>query len=137
MERLCEEWQVKDRQMNELIELLWTFISSDDLSIWERHINEVLPDNIYEVSIKFGYEFLHEDNQKTLTDAIFEVVEIGVANLYGGFKSEYTIVSTLKVADLLEINNIALPDLKLFQKSKVLEVHGWGNRVGRDFFSVE
>lgn len=25
LERLCEEWQIKNQEINELIELLWTF----------------------------------------------------------------------------------------------------------------
>ncbi|MFW2492029.1 hypothetical protein D2A34_13125 [Clostridium chromiireducens] len=60
-----------------------------------------------------------------------------MANAYGGFKSEYTIAPTIKVANLLEVNNIGLPDLKPFKKSKVTEFHGWGNRVNRNFFSNE
>lgn len=68
---------------------------------------------------------------------ILEIIEIGMANSYGGFKSEYTMVHTLNVINLLEANNIVLPDLKPFQKSKVSEFHGWGNRVGRGFFSIE
>lgn len=137
LERLCEEWQIKNQQINELIELLWTFTSSDDLSVWDKHVYDALPEYIYEIPIKFGYEFLHKDKKKILTDVILEIIEIGMANSYGGFKSEYTMVHTLNVINLLETNNIALPDLKPFQKSKVSELHGWGNRVDRDFFSAE
>lgn len=137
LERLCEEWQVKNQKMNELIELMWTFTSSDDLSVWDRHIYEVLPDYKYEVPTKLGYEFLHKDRKKILTDVILEVVEIGMANSYGGFESEYTMRPTIKVANLLEANNIELPDLNPFKKSKVTEFHGWGNRVDKNFFINE
>lgn len=134
LEHLCEKWNIKNQQMVELIELLWTFTSSNNLSVWESQINEILPDYTYEIPIKFGFEFLLKDKQETLTDVILEVIEIGGANLYGGFKSEYTIGHTLKVASLLENNNIELPDLKPFQKSKVTEFHGWGNSVDKSFF---
>lgn len=137
LERLCEGWNVKSQQMNELIGLLWTFTSSNDLSVWERQINEILPDYTYEVPAKFGFEFLLKDKKETLTDAILEVIEIGRANLYGGFKSEYTMVHTLKIASFLKKNNIAIPDLKPFQKSKVTEFHGWGNAVDKSFFKME
>lgn len=135
LERTCQAWQVKSKQMNELIEFLWTFTSSHELDTWEGHIYEILPDYTYEVPKKFVFDFLKKDKQEILTDMILEVIEIAEANLYCGFRSEYTIVHTLKVVSLLEENNIELPDLKPFQKSKVTEFHGWGNPVDKSFFN--
>jgi hypothetical protein len=137
LEKLCQEWKVKSQQINELIEFLWTFTSSHGLDTWESCINDTLPDYKNEVPIKFGFDFLDKDKQETLTDTILEVIEIAGANLYGAFKSEYTMVHTLKVASLLETYNIELPDLKPFAKSKVTEFHGWGNPVDKSFFKNE
>lgn len=135
LERLCEKWQVGNQKIKELINLLWTFTSSNNLDLWDKRIRGFLPHENWEV--EFGYGFLYKDKLETLTDVLIEVIEIGGGNLYGGFRSEFTMRPTIKVASLLEANNIELPDLEPFKKSKVTEFHGWGNPVGRDFFSVE
>lgn len=134
LEHTCQAWQVKSQKMNELIEYLWTFTSSHGLDTWESELNEFLPNYTYEMPTRFEYGFLENDKQELLTDLILEVIEIAGANLYGGFRSEYTMVHTLKVASLLEENNIELPNLTPFQKSKVTEFHGWGNPVDKSFF---
>jgi hypothetical protein len=136
LEQICHEWQVNTDKINELIELLWSFTLSNDLSIWEKQINEILPVYINEIPIKFGFEFLDKSKQEILSEIILEVIEIGGANLYGAFDSKLTMVHTLKVASLLE-NNMALPDIKPFKKSKVTEFHGWGNKVDKSFFKEE
>lgn len=137
LERICEEWQIKSQQMNELIDILWTFTSTKNVSDWwEFQVSEIrdIADNTNETPAKFGFEFLPKDKQETLTEIIEEVIWIGAENLYGGFKSEFTMVHTLRVASLLNKNNVELPDLKPFQKSKVTKYQGWGFAVDKSFF---
>nr|WP_263323147.1 hypothetical protein [Neobacillus sp. Marseille-Q6967] len=138
LERICEEWQVKSQQMNELIEILWTLTSTKDVcDWWEFQVSEIvwdIEDNKNETPAKFGFEFLQKDKQETLTEIIVNVCWIAGNNLFSAFRSEHSMVYTLRVASLLKANNVELPDLKPFQKSKVTEYQGWGNSVDKSFF---
>jgi hypothetical protein len=52
---------------------------------------------------------------------IVNVCWIAGNNLYSVFRSEHSMVYTLRVASLIEENNVELPDLQPFQKSKVTD----------------
>lgn len=136
LERLCTIWNVKNRKMDIFIECLWAFTSSNNLAHWEESILSLLPDND-EIEIyanKFGYNNLHPLNQKILTNAIWDVIEIGQGNLYGAFDSKFSLYPLMTVIETIENQNIELPEITLFTHSKVSERGGWGNIIDKCYF---
>jgi hypothetical protein len=85
-------------------------------------------------AVKFGYDHLPIEQQETLTKMIEKTYEIGSANLYGGYKSEFSLVPLVEVINIMNLNNIELPNFTPFSKSRAEEEHGWGRIVQPEFF---
>lgn len=135
-EKVCKDWGVRTSQIAEFIKLLWTFTSSNRLDLWEKDVLKYLPedDDLISYDIKFGIGFLSHEQQLVMVDLILEIIELGRGNLYAGFKSEFTLVPILNIVALLENNNIILPNIEPFERSKADECHGWGRNVDKSFF---
>lgn len=142
----------EDSLVRELLEKLWEYVSSNSLDKWEEEIKEYLPyiildthsDNKFE-NYKFltksqfiAYQLLYHSLPKTAVSMIDMVAEIAFGNLYGGVVSysEGTFDDTMVVIDLMNREQMALPDLSLFERSAFSEFHGWGNAVNKAFFAA-
>ena len=64
------------------------------------------------------------------------VIEIGRGNLYGGTGefSEWSLNPTMEVLKIMERNNLSIPNLDRFEKSKFSKFHGWGIKREKSFF---
>lgn len=127
----------------QLIEELWVFISSSDLSCWEQnvlaHLMKTEPESNQKRAQTATAAALHHwyaTLPPALVDLIDEVVEIGRGNLYAGVVgcSPETLESTMSVVRFMHQQQLPLPDLAPFERSSFSEYHGWGNRVDRSFF---
>ena len=135
LENLCETWNIKNEKMNLLIECLWTFTLSVHLVKWDEEIHSLLPDNdeIETYANEFKYDNLNSVQQKVLSNTIWDVIEIGQGNLYGAFNSKFSLLPLMVVIETLEKQNIELPEITQFEKSKVSEHNGWGLPVDKSY----
>ena len=136
LERLCKVWNVQNEKMDLLLETLWTFTSIENLADWDNTVRHMLPDNdrVEMYAYEFGYSHLEMIKQKILTNTIWDVMEIGQGNLYGAFKSEYSMLPLINVIGTLKKNKIDLPIIKPFKKSSILECDGWGKPIDKSNF---
>jgi hypothetical protein len=135
-ERALKHYNARTEQMNKLLLAIWQFTASEKLDQWEQNMRKFLVDDyqLQEFSHKYDVSFLQEKEQQFLYELIDNVIEIGMGNLYAGYVSKYTLNPTIKVAELMEREGIALPTLENFKRSKASEAHGWGNCVDKSFF---
>ena len=136
LELLYKAWNVNNEKMDYFVETLWTFTKAEMLNEWDDNIRLLLPNNDRTESYanKFGYEKLETNQQEILTNTIWNVMEIGQGNLYGEYNSKYSLLPLLNVIETLEENGVNLPNITLFEKSKVDKSHGWGNPVDKSLF---
>ncbi|MFC4077128.1 hypothetical protein [Salinithrix halophila] len=134
LEKVCEEWKVKNDVMDHFIQELWTFMK--DNSDWDVRVTNLLPDDDDPTlnAKHFGYSYLPLSQQEDLTTLLDEVIHIGIWNDAGAFISELTLEPTLEVGKILTKNNIPVPDISPFLKSPVTDCGGWGKKVDPEFF---
>lgn len=138
LERVCTAWEIKSEPMDRLLGALWKFVSSKDLGEWlEEILPRALPVSDFtpsECASEFAYSHCSYEQKQIMCCLIEEVISVGEGNIYGGYRSEYTLEPTLFVAELLKRYAIELPDLSPFAKSHVSEEGGWGKSVEPGFF---
>ncbi len=93
--------------IDETFASLWKYTSAEDLEWWRCK--------------NYGRAILESSNtQLSMKDCLLvcrvmkQLDEIGGGNLYGGFKNEFTLVPTLKLANLLDARRILLPPTRPF-----------------------
>ncbi|MCS1350890.1 hypothetical protein [Mechercharimyces sp. CAU 1602] len=132
--RVTETWGVKSDKMNHLILELLSFTHSEDLSEWEDRLGHLFPKEESMIYAKtFGFEHLSSYKREELFKLIVEVYDIGAQNLYGGFRDHFSLNPLMNVIRILNENDIPLPDIGAYRKSKVEEEGGWGYSI--DFSS--
>ncbi|MCS1350886.1 hypothetical protein [Mechercharimyces sp. CAU 1602] len=136
LEKVCFEWNVRNTKTDELISNFWLFMEFLGYDDHDQKVYDLLPDDDrpWVNASQLSYTYLSEEQQRDLTELIDEVLLIGMRNMAGGFSNDVTLIPTLEVVRILEKNNIKLPDLTPFLKSKVTENEGWGYQVGRDYW---
>ena len=136
VENLFKTWNIKNEKIDLFIECLWTLTSSDHLGQWDEEIHSLLPDNdeIETYANEFGYNNLNLVQQKVLSNTIWDVIEIGQGSLYGAFNSKFSLLPLMTVIETLEKQNIELPEITPFRKSKVSERNGWGLPIDKSYF---
>lgn len=145
LDTLLVRHHIDDELMYEIFNNLKEFLSTSALDLWEDKIKEYDPDSILDnhPQNKFEeYDYLSVDKLQKLqkyyigipneiNDAISDLVEIGLGNLYGGTMdySPYTLEPTLemlsKYGSLVEVELAGILD-KLIIMSPFSENNGWG-----------
>ena len=141
---------IHNKDIKELLSILWKFISSESLESWSEEIMDYDPKSLIEdyensnfecfrllseVEIKSIY-YIYRNSKSEVLELIELVTAIGTGNLYAG-TSEYsksTLIPTIKVLNLMARNNYRTPKLENFEKSKYSEFHGWGTKRDKSFF---
>ncbi|MEO8236565.1 MAG: hypothetical protein ABI576_00555 [Flavobacterium sp.] len=144
------ENKIKNIWTERLINTLWEFTSSKNLSEWDTKISDLTPECILDThpkNIAENYKSLSESEFKSLKDFYLEVddkliflinlvIDIGTTDLYGatGKHSKNTLKSTMEVYKFAKKELRTLPDLNKFDFTKFSENKGWGNRIDKELF---
>ncbi len=106
-ESVCKHLGLSSDHIDETFTSLWKYTSAENLEWWGcRHHGRVILES--------------SDVQLSMKDCLLvcrvmkQLDEIGGGNLYGGFKDEFTLVPTLKLANLLDSRQILLPPTRPF-----------------------
>jgi len=141
---------IEKEEIIKVLSCLWDFTSSKQLDKWEEQILDFEPESLIEDVEKNNFEDfkyltkeeatryynLYKDSSNGLAEMISWVIEIGRGNLYGGTGkfSEWSLNPTIEVLKIMERNNLTIPELGKFEKSKYSEFHGWGIEREKSFF---
>ncbi|NMM50903.1 hypothetical protein [Marinigracilibium pacificum] len=148
IEQFIKENQLNNNLLNEIIDVLWEFTSSNELDIWEEKINYLIPEHVLSHHTKFISSFdkylnnkdfkeiykLYKSLDKTFLIMIKKVLEIGTGNLYGGTGkfSKWTLDPTIDIANLAEFRLVNIPNIEDFKFSSFSENNGWGKKFNRE-----
>jgi hypothetical protein len=77
---------------------------------------------------------VYSNSTELIKDIINIIFEIGTRDLYSSIVngSPDTLKYLMEIIDLMEQNNIPLPDMNLFEKSPITENEGWGREFTRE-----
>ncbi|MFP9114886.1 hypothetical protein ACLI1A_13200 [Flavobacterium sp. RHBU_3] len=138
---------IKNKQLEplpkSLEEILKTFSNSSELDVWQGMIDEVVPRLIertvhtefFSTSEIIEIKNYYARQPEYVIEAIQTLCNLGISNLYGGFKSEITMEyldNTLRILNLL---NVPLPPFKLVEQFSIKIVGEWGSLIDIDSFN--
>ncbi|OOB81618.1 hypothetical protein BZL53_14525 [Flavobacterium columnare] len=130
----------------DLNSLIKGFVETDSLDVWHENIEEIIPSFILNNSYDTGYyEIISEDLyillkeyysniSKVTIDIIENLFTLGFSNLYGAFESNISLKYLHKIMEIMEMNNIPLPNYEIVKSCSVTERKGWGELVKMDDF---
>jgi hypothetical protein len=102
LEIMCSHWQISGASVQALLDKMWEFTESNRLDLWEEEVLEYCPGSPVpdeEDADCFGLHHLPDEKQKAFCEMVYKVCEIGTANLYGGFRSEFSMEPALSGTD--------------------------------------
>ena len=134
LEQVCKVWNIKNIEMDNLIDFLWTFTLLD-FDSWECDLYNIIPLDIFDMPEQFGFVHLEKEKEKILLIIFYNIFQF-TSMKYNPrkFKDRHSLLCTLKIGSLLEENSIELPDLKPFPKSKITEYSIWGSPASKSYF---
>ena len=139
---LCLENALKKNnsysKWTKVLQLFWSQTSMQFVDEWLYEISKVMPDSIVEDDYEEN-ETISFDEYSELkilyanaSEYVLELMEIafecGTIELYGTIEnnSEKTILSVLKCIEIMEENEIELPNIELLKKYSFSSNQGWG-----------
>jgi hypothetical protein len=137
-----------DESEKTILQQLWHF-TTDNIALWELQVRELIPyvimeDVSYEIkdfdffSLKFHNKLqtYYKKCYPYLLEIINLIYELGRTNLYVAINSEklkeVSLPHLQDIIDLMEKNDIQLPDIGLFKKISITENYGWGRTFTRE-----
>lgn len=138
----------RDEVEKTLLQQLWHF-TTDNMALWQHQVGEMIPfvvndENQYNNN---DFEFLsysffnrlreyYKGCDKVILVVINLIYELGTTNLYVPIDNDKLRESTLenvqKIIDLMEQNQIPLPEINLFKAFPITENKGWGRKFVRE-----
>ncbi|MBD1373690.1 hypothetical protein IC620_15190 [Hazenella sp. IB182357] len=136
VDTLCKRWEIKSFTMNKFINEMKNFTHTINIEEWDLIIRSYLPDEdtLEDYAFTFGYETLSLDKQQVMFNVFEEFIDVGQGNMYSAYDSEITLEPLMNLIQILQENDIELPDIMPFKKSKATEQDGWGNPVSYEYF---
>lgn len=147
-ERLLLYYNYDKDEWRNILEKLWKYTSIELLDDWMYKIAEYMPNSILEDTMDDA-EYITEDEFKHLNKVygktIQEVLlflqiifECGTCEIYSKLcdNSPNTIIKVEEGIHILKMNNIALVDIKNFEKYKYSECDGWGEQFDGKVLSI-
>jgi hypothetical protein len=115
---------------------IWEFTSTEDMGEWEQNIRDVDPVCVLDDTADSDLKALYNNLPNDIVSTIEDVIEIGIANIYGGTgdNSPMTLEPLNSVIKTMTKLKVPLPDLRTFKKSSFSEFQGWGNNQTRDYY---
>lgn len=151
LEEYLIENKIRNVWTNRLINTLWEFTTTKNLSEWDKKISDLTPECILDThpkNIAENYKSLTESEFQSLKEFYLKVddkliylinlvIDIGTTDLYGatGKHSENRLKSTMEVYKFAQKEINAMPDLNKFNITKFSENGGWGNRIDKELFN--
>lgn len=140
LQRVCGAWGIDDLKMCRLLDRLWAFVEQERLDLWDADITAALPraarvDEPRAYATAFGFDHLDAARRDFLHRLIRQVLRVGQANLYGGFRNELTREPTFEVAVMLHSYLIPVPDIARFRQPYASDGVGWGYPCSREAFN--
>jgi len=151
LEEYLTENKIRNVWTNRLINTLWEFTTTKNLSEWDKKISDLTPECILDThpkNIAENYNSLSESEFQSLKEFYLKVddkliylinlvIDIGTTDLYGatGKHSENTLKSTMEVYKFAQKEINVIPDLNKFNITKFSENGGWGNRIDKELFN--
>lgn len=137
-ENIVRTLNLSSPSIEELIDIFWQFVETNDLSEWEEEVLDKTGHvcDYIERSTPLPSDSEFRRLPGFLLQMISDIVNLGRGDLYGavvGYSQE-TYELILKVLNLTLEHGFPLPPIEAFQRSRITEYHGWGNRVPRAFF---
>lgn len=122
-----------------LDQLFHDFVLLTSLDEWQSKVDEILPSYLLddERVKQMGYfEAAETEKIRTyyinqpafLTELIDELLWIGLANLYGGYNSKFTMGYLKRILLIMTNNSIPLPYFDLIKHCLVSKDKGWGEK---------
>ena len=150
LEHYIKEQTLESKWLDRIINVLWEFTTSKDVTDWNKRISELDPNNIldknpnnkashYDSLTELEFNELkkyYRGLPKDLLLLIDLVIDIGTSNLYGatGDYSKSTLESTMMVYKFSQEKIDAMIDINKFKVSKFSEQNGWGNAIEKTAF---
>lgn len=145
---LCLENAIKKNtaivSWNKVLNVFWLQTSIHFVDEWLYEVSKIMPESILEDEYEENDTITLEDYTKlkelykTAPRFLFELMELafecGTIDLYGGIEnnSEKTIQSVLHCIEIMNKNNIELPNIDLLKKYSISENHGWGKTFTKE-----
>jgi hypothetical protein len=129
-----------------ILNVLWSY-TNKNVGRWHELMSECSPDSILEeLSFKEkGITHISENDYEALRllysnvntvcqNIINSLFNIGTRNLYSSIvnNSPETLIYLQEIIDIMDQNNIPLPDIKPFMKFPITEEEGWGREFTRE-----
>jgi hypothetical protein len=150
LENTIQHFKKENLEWSFIYKLLWSY-TIGKVGSWHYPMAEATPRSIL-FDAKYDekeMEFLNEDeynqlkiiysnSNELINTMINKIFEIGTRDLYSSIvnNSPDTINYLKEIIQLMEQNNIQLPDIKLFEKFPITENEGWGREFTRkDIFN--
>lgn len=128
-----------------LLNLLWS-ITYSKLGVWHYPLAEctgrsIINDEEYLEDLDFltkekfwELNKLYKNANSTVLKIIDLIFEISTRDLYSSIanNSQDTLGYLIEIIELMEQNNIPLPDVELFERFPIAEGDGWGREFTRD-----
>lgn len=136
LEIVVVEENINNHLLTKSVDYLWEYVSTDRLDIWDDEVS-AFPSNLNDFMASYKLENPKLEKVNLIFELFDLIIDIGRANLYGAFQSELTLIPLERTIEIMEVNDYKLPNLSVFQKSKVTDYHGWGHRVSPNYFKYK
>lgn len=143
LEKSISKFGINNEYLAKLVNLMWKFVSSNQLDEWEETILDEFPeeDDFWEFSKKFCFEEISLELQEFISKLIINTIEVGRSNLYSGYNSDISMLYLKRVIYLMKLRYIDLPNINDYKRLKAdikdsTKDFGWGRPVKLDFFKT-
>lgn len=116
----------------ELKNLIYEFVSSNQLDIWHSKVEVIVPSFILgttdiEEDLSVSNITSYYKKQPDFFNVVLEeLFWIGISNLYGSFDNKISLQYLSTIFDILKKENISLPNYKIVEQCSVTQDRGWG-----------
>lgn len=151
LENAIKHFKLDETQWIFIYKMLWRYTNTN-VGKWHEQMAECTPngvlnstDDLSDLEFLNETEFweinkLYQKTNKIILRIIDVIFYIGIKDLYTSITngSQETLKYIQEIIDLLNNNNIALPNIKLFNQFPISENNGWGREFERaDIFKKE
>jgi hypothetical protein len=140
-----------ENKWSSILELLWSFVRTNNLELWGDKVNEIIPENLLEfdnyeesefeyLSIEF-YEYLvnlYQSLDDKINDFILKIYYLGTSHAYTNIENEgkTSLIVLQDIIDFMNKNNIIFPEYNNLICFSIDEDEGWGRKFNGKEYSL-
>jgi hypothetical protein len=137
VERAVQLYQVRDRRITELVEIMWRFVEQKDWESVDQAWRQLpVVDLLDAAELGWPVPVSYRSLPLFLPRVLYETLELGLDSMYhalsGYDKPSYDRV--VQILTLCEQGGITIPALGRFARMPFTDGRGWGHPVPRSFF---